>query len=213
VTAAAIRLLGDGFDFSLRLGEGAPTVTDGGANWEEVDRPERLSVTDYIGDKLTRISVPVLLDGYVDNRSVQGEVDAVRSLTRGDDSGGRPPSFTILGPIPYSGMRCVMEYPEEGEAMRTGDGVLVRQELTLKLVEFVDPDSIVVQTAGPASGSKAGAKKKKKKTITTGAGQTLISIAKKQPGTAKQIGQLNGIRDIRKKLPTGTVLRLPTSGK
>lgn len=207
---AIVRLTGAGFDLSLPLGEEVPKPADGGAKFDEVDRPEDVALTDYTGDSLTKIDVPVLLDGWLANVDQRPTLNMILSLTRGGPA-GRPPDFIASGAIPYSGLRCVMEPPDWGDTMRFTDGRLARQELTLHLLEFVDPDVIaVVRKDGPAGG--AGAKGAKKGTVTTKEGETLLQVATRvygNPSLAKEIGQLNGIRDVRKKLKAGIVLKLP----
>lgn len=204
--SAELRMQGSGFDVSVGLGAEVAKPTGGGAEWDEVKRPEELSLTDYTGDGLVHLDVPVLLDGWRAGVDQNPLLAQILTLTRGG-ADGRAPDFIATGPIPYSGLRCVMEAPDWGDTMRFDDGRLARQELTLHLIEFVDPDAIAITAKKSASGGGAAPK-----TYTTKKGDTLLRISAKvfgTPAAAKQIGDLNDIRDIRKELPAGRVLRLP----
>lgn len=214
--ARTIRLLGTGVDLTIPLGSGPPTPTAGSAQWEEVNVPERDALTNYTGDSLVRLDVPVLLNGLQTNTDVEPLLNSILALTRKANDADRPPSFTIQGPFIYSGLEAVMDFPDFGsdpESIRNANGVLLRQALVLKIIEFNDPDAIVFteHAAGGASGA-AAKKKKKKKTVTAKGGQTLLKIAQQQfgdPKKAKEIAKLNGIRDTRKKLKAGRVIKLP----
>lgn len=193
---AEIRLKGRKFDIRVPLGDGPPTVTQGGAVYDEAARPERTALTDYVGNSLIMIDVPVLLDGWP-HRNVWPEVRRLARMSRGRN-GNRPPVFRALGPIPHTGLRCVMAPPEYGNALRDARGRLVRQHMTLKLVQFVDPDIIRVR---PLPTSLRLPKR-----------MNLIEVAARylgNPKLAKRIARINGIRDIRKKLPKGRPIRLP----
>lgn len=208
---AELRMQGAGFDVSVRLGDEVAKPTAGGAEWDEVKRPEDVSLTDYTGDGLIHMDVPVMLDGFLDKVDQQPVLNVILALTRGGDR-GRAPDFIATGPIPYSGLRCVMEAPDWGDTMRGPDGALLRQELTLHLIEFVDPDAIRVTPKKAAAGALVF--DQKKGTVVTKADETLLHVSTRvygNPSMAQEIGQLNGIRDVRKKLKAGITLRLPVT--
>lgn len=210
---ARIRLLGADFDLSYRLGGAAPSQSAGGARWNEAQRPEARGLTVYEGEELERWDVPVLLDGHAEDRDVGPELDSIRALARGDGD-EQPADFVATGPFPFSGLRCVMERPEvpaEG-SIRTAAGVLTRQPLTLRLVEFNDPAALTLVRNPTATTSK----KKQKRVVVAKAGDTLLKLAQRHLGSAaraKELGKLNGIRDVRKKLKAGTKIRLPAKKK
>lgn len=209
---AELRMQGAGFDVSVRLGDEVAKPTGGGAEWDEVKRPEDVSLTDYTGDGLVHLDVPVLLDGWRAGADQQPALNAILSLTRGGAT-GRAPDFIATGPIPYSGLRCVMEAPDWGDTMRAPppDGRLLRQELTLHLIEFVDPNAIAVTPKRPGAGGGAAVFDQRQGTVKTKANETLLQVSTRVYGTpsrAQEIGQLNGIRDVRKKLKAGLLLRL-----
>lgn len=203
---AAVKITYKKIEIKADLGAGPAQITDGYGGWEEIDRPSDLSITHWSGQTPRRMTIPIFLDGYRENDSVQKELDKLLTLGRSRDGDEEPPVFRVSGPIPFSGERWVMESsPEMGESFRAKDGRLLRQALTLSLMEYVKGDRIKI-------------KRRKGKTYTTKKGDTLLKIARKlEPKDnnkesikyAKEIGKLNKIRDIRKKLKAGIKLRLP----
>lgn len=213
-----IKLTGRKFEFSLPLGKGPAVVVGGGARFEEVPRPEDTSLTVYEGNDPIRLDVPVFLDGWPHHgrgeESVNPDLQRVLDICVGSN-GNRPPWFRATGPIPFSGRRFVMAgLPEWGAEQRSerSHRALVRQEITLHLLEFEDPDTIRFRrrrrrgrgnggTSAPPSSVKAK-------------GRTLVQIAAAyfgDPSRAKEIGKMNGIRDVRKKLPANRRIKLPVA--
>lgn len=203
---ARVRITYEKVHIEARLGAEVAQITDGYGGWEEVGRSSDLSLTRWAGQAPLRMTVPLFLDGFGESQSVQRDLDKVLRLGRSKDGDEAPPVFRLSGPVPFSGQRWVMEStPEMGDAFRAKDGRLVRQALTLSLMEYVRPDRIKI-------------KRRRGKTYTTKRGDTLVSIAKKlRPHDtnaeslkyAKELGKLNKIRDIRKRLDAGIKLRLP----
>jgi nucleoid-associated protein YgaU len=209
-----IHIRGKTFDFKHLL-NGEATVTGGTATWEETARPEQRALTVYAGTELLKLDVPILIDGFPDE-GIKQDVQRLIDLSRGDGI-DRPPDFTASGPIPNSGDRFVMELPEWGESVRSRQGDLTRQYLTLKLIEFVDPDRIRPHKIGRKHGNRGnGGTTAPPSQITVKDHETLLQIAARIYGDssrARDIGQVNGIRDIRKQLKAGQKLVLPGSGK
>ena len=210
---ATIRLIADVGTYEVMLGTGDPTPSGGFVNIEEVARNDNVALSSWNGAPLLKLEVPVLFDGFVDGTDQQPAVDAVAGLAVAADT---PPSpIVAAGPIPYPNRTWLMAAPTWGRATRDADGVLVRQEMTLNLVEFVDPDTIhfADQGGAPSASTAAGGKKSKARTYTVKQGDTLLTIAAKTLGKSdrwSEIARYNGgIRDPRKQLKPGRVLRLP----
>ena len=181
---------------------GEVTLTGGTATWEETARPEQRALTVYAGTELAKLDVPILLDGWPDE-GVEHEVRQIIDLSRGDGI-DRPASFRAFGPMPLNGGTFVMELPEWGEGIRSRHGDLVRQHLTLKLIEWINPDRL--------RSHKIGHKKAKPGHILVKDHETLLQISARVFGDtdhARDIGKLNGVRDIRKPLKPGTELTIP----
>lgn len=202
-----VRLHGNEFDLTAPLGLTPATISGGSPNWEEVNRPSRTALTNYTGQTLLRIDVPTLFDGWPD-RPVEDEIEQILRLCRSRE-GQRPPDFTATGPIPYSGSRFVMELPDWGDGLRadlgTGiRGALVRQELTLHLIQFIDPETIRFRRKGAYQRKRGGV-------ITLAKDETLLQVSARIYGDtswARELAAVNGIRDVRKKLPAGTKITL-----
>lgn len=202
---AYLHFAGSDEAFDLPLGDGPVVPTAGGALFDENPRPERTATTDFTGNELIRLDVPIIFDGWP-GRSIEDALWAFIARCRGQD--GEPsPSFIVTGPMPFSGVRYVMELPEFGDAIRRpGDGALVRQRLTGKLVQFVNPDRIhphrsTTQTLHDAP-----------RTVTLPRSMTYLEIAAHylhDASRGKEVAKLNGDRDPRKRLAAGSKVKVP----
>lgn len=199
------------------LGDGPPVITGGGANWEEVARPERDPLTDFVGNSLITVDVPVLFNGWP-RENVGPEVRQVLDLARGW-RGNRPPHFIAEGPFPYSGHDFVMRIPEMGPSLLSDGGALVRQAMTLKLLEWQDPAKVRFRRhgkhSGPARPPGLDEAMIAPTSIRLKRSENLLEVEHRYRGGdafgAKALGEINGIRDIMKKLPKGTKIYLPPS--
>lgn len=188
-------------DLHLNMGDGPATPTAGFSGYETISRVRRTAMTSFIGTQPFAQDVPVMLDGYRENRSIERQLEKLLEF------GGRT-KFHAFGPIHREGEIYVFgDEPEFGEAIRAEDGTLIRQRLTLKLEEFVSPDL-------------AGRKKHEGKMgladavpleYVTRKGDTLEKIAFRLYHDAsrwKEIGRLNDIHDPHRVLPAGRHLTL-----
>jgi nucleoid-associated protein YgaU len=203
---ARVEIKTDRFTLHCGLG-GEPVIpTDGFGGWTEVPRPNNTPITEWVGSPALRLSLPLFLDGYREGKSVQRDLDRLLSLGRTRDGDHEPPAFRVSGPIPYSGTKFVLETtPDFGATIRNNRGKLLRQALTLSLLEYGRPDRI-----------KVGRRPSKRRTYTVREGDTIRKIAVKLFGDAdraREIAKLNGIRDIRKPLKPGRVIRIDEKGR
>jgi nucleoid-associated protein YgaU len=204
----SVRLVGPGVDLALPLDSDMPDLTGGFANIEDVDRADKRPITHFTGLTTTRMTVPILLDGFADDLDQQPVLSQVLALAAPT---GDPVTLTATGPIPLSGHQWWIDDLALGDLARNTAGVLVRQALVLT---FVEPElgDVLPAAVAPGKGGKGGGSPASKKTYTTKKGDTLIKIANAlygSPVEAKAIGELNGIRDTRKVLAAGRELRLP----
>jgi len=194
-------------DLKLAMGDGPATPTAGMAGYETISRVRRKAMTAFVGIEPFQQDVPVLLDGYADNESIE------RALEKLEEFGGRT-QFRAEGPIHRPGDVYVMgDEPEYGEAIRNQHGTLVRQRLTLKLMEFVPATYAGKKRDTRKAGKIAAAIPL---TYTTMAGDTLWAITVKffgafeAAGNWKRLGKLNGISDPWRVLPKGRTIVLPS---
>lgn len=205
-SAQALIQTDDG-SFLVALGDGPAEITDGYGGWEEVERPNDVSLTEWVGQAPLRMTLPVLLDGFANRESVQRDLNRVLKLGRTKDGDEAPEPFKLTGPVPFSGEKWVMEStPDFGETIRSRNGKLLRQALTLNLMQYVKPDR-----------AKIKKRKRAADTYTTKAGDTILKIvAKFHPAASRDklrdfahdVAKANGIRDIRKRLEPGTKIKL-----
>lgn len=213
---AYIRIRGRSFDFRCYLGNGRPQLTGGGAEYEAQRRPQADSATIFTGNGLLSVDVPVLFDGWGppgDRHDIGPRIDQVTNLCFGR---GRkpPPSFIATYPGPGSGTRFQMSLPEELDEPKPivgPGGTVFRQALVLKLIEFNDPSDIDVMRRGPVASKKQEADLT---SIVLDHPMSLLEVAAQflnGPGDAKELGDLNDVKDLRKKLPKGTRVKLGTA--
>ncbi len=188
-------------DLKLSMGDGPATPTAGLAGYETVSRVRRKAMTAFSGLEPFQQDVPVMLDGFREDRSIE------RQLERLEEFGGST-RFHAYGPIHREGDVYVFgDEPEYGDAIRAEDGTLVRQRLTLKLMEFVAAD-----IAGRRVGrGRTDVGPGRPVAYTTVAGDTAGKIAHKlyHDWTRwKEFGPKNGIKDPHKVLPAGRTLTL-----
>jgi nucleoid-associated protein YgaU len=187
-------------DLKVNMGDGPATPTAGYAGWEVVDRVRRKGMTSFAGLQPFQQDVPVLLDGYRDNRSVERTLDLLLSLGGGT-------IFKAFGPIYNPADRYVFGgEPEFGDTIRSEDGTLVRLALTLKLMEYVPAD-----LAGRRKEPKVAVGRGVPVSYTTHAGDTLTKIAHAVYHDWKrwrEIGDRNNLSDPHRILPAGKELKL-----
>lgn len=212
---AYIRIKGNAFDFKCYLGNERAKVTGGGAAYSGQRRPQADAATLFEGNELITMDVPVLFDGWPD-KDIEPHVNQIYELCRGKNR-QPPPSFIASGPIPFSGTRFQMALPEDNGSLCAPDGTLVRQALTLKLIEYNDPSSIRFRhKPGTSLGkSRSGGTEAPPNSIVLTRKENLLEVSSRvygEPGMAHEIGRVNDIKDVRKKLPVGTRLKLPAGG-
>lgn len=200
-----IRIHAHNFRLRLKLGDGPARVRDGFGGYTAVDRPGNVAITEYTGLAPIKMDVPVLLDGFRKDDSVERDFARVMSLGRSRrEPRKRPRPFRVTGPIPFSGRRFVLEStPQTSDEIRGQNGNLQRVAMVLPLMEFVSSDQIEI-----------GREKLSRSVYKVRKGDTLRTIAKAVFGDvqfARLIGKENGIRDVRKELKAGRILKLPNT--
>lgn len=200
------------------MGEGAPTLTQGfGGLWESVARPHRKSLTRYVGGDPIGQDVPVLIDGLSARRSIQTLLDGLLYWQTPQDPGFTPTVWQVRGSIHFPQKRWVIADIEFGDSIRFVNprrafDDLLRQEVTLKLLEYVPAGSIKVKRV-PLKLTPRHLGKKKKRVVAAN-GRSIRKIAVKHYGTqkaAKPLGlaQKPPIRDVTRKLSKKRKIRLP----
>jgi hypothetical protein len=152
-----------------RLGEDAPTVDTGFGGWDSVERPRRKPITSWKGQPQLQLTLPLLLDGWSTGTSVLGQVKQLRTMGQPSATDGEPPQLKLKAQgdaVPFLDRTWVVNDIQWGEALADERGNLVRQALTLVLLEYVQDRYLAQRSAANRRRSahrpkKRGAKSKR----------------------------------------------------
>lgn len=198
----------------VRLDIGEGTVEDSGpvVGWELVDRLQRPSVTIYRGSETRSYAIPVIFDGFMEDRSVEPDIRALERLTHVVTAIGRPPRLKVSGHVRGLGVKWVITEVEHGDALTRRDGTRMRQFTVVTIRHYMEPELVIRSVGGrKKKRDRQAGKKGKGKVYVVKPGDTLSSIARRQLGSAsrfKEIAELNDIRDP-DRIRVGQRLRLP----
>jgi LysM repeat protein len=226
-----IKATSGNFQVTAILGQTPAQVTDGFGGWDVVDRPRRVSMTQWNGRKPFQITLPLIFDGWInDAGGYESQESSIQQLiwmslprqkktTKGrtQTSYDDPTTVNIYGAIPFSGITnnnwvisnldfgdnaIWMMLATEGASVRP---VRVRQDVTVTLLQYVDPDRVVVQ------GANQGLSPRPIGPYIVKSGDTLRKLAVLWYGDvemAQTIADFNGLRDT--KIKKGqTLKRIP----
>lgn len=214
-----LRILAPSVDVDLKvlMGDGAATPTGGIGGWVQKERPDAKSLTEWPGNGTFTQDIPILINGFMDDNSVQGQANDIIALGRKTDDDEVPPVFRIFGAIWMQWLPYVLEGVDWGEeVIRDTDTRLLRQELILHVAEYEDPDQIRIKKrkrAGFGTG-KGGGTNFPGNVYIVRKGDTLIKIAMKIYGDRnvwKKLAAKNNIRDPNKELEVGSEIKLPSN--
>lgn len=218
-----------------RLWSDKPNVDGGYGGWQEIARPRRRPLTSWIALPALRVSLPLLLDGWRWDVSVEQDAGQIERMGFPTASDGRPPRVrfaTSGGAVPHKERLWVVEDLTWGDALMDTDGNRVRQQVTVHLMEFMEDLFVTqrsaamrartaanaVKTGGgaltkrtPAKGGGSSKGKSRAATVALFDGEDLATLAARELGDASrwtEIAALNGIRDPQA-VRRGQVLRLP----
>jgi hypothetical protein len=150
------------------LGDQRPNVEQGYGGWEEVTRPRRSPLTTWRGAPALHLSLPLLLDGFASNTSVEpqlGIVEKMGSAVLGSSGANADPPHVHLqargNHVPYQELTWVINDIQWGDAEMDSRGNRTRQHFTLQLVQYVA--DVQVQDLSAANRRRAAAAAKTKK--------------------------------------------------
>lgn len=217
---------------TMYLGETAPKVIDGYAQWTLVSRKRRKALLEFSGKNPLAVEVPFVIDKWdqwvkdstdeTEDRNIGLLVeDQIRTLEtlagRTARGSNEPPKLLWFANAPHDtadhpGMLWVIESLEWGDSVRGGGGNRIRQWGTLVLREWVG--DVFISSAAEIAREKA-----KDKGLSGGGtykirkGDTLKNIARQKLGDSRrwaEIWKLNKkkIRDP-DKLKVGIEIRIP----
>jgi nucleoid-associated protein YgaU len=206
----------------LPLGDGQALVTQGYGGWEEIERPRRTALTHWAGARPLRVEEPCLLDGMQKGRAVNDTVARLERIARRPPGERTPPVVKVDagGLVPYDqrwdetklwvvdnlnwgerrflrgGPEVRIDPATGGTGSVGGDARLMRAEVTVTLLEYVEADRL---------------RRIRPRVHVVRKGETLLTISKLYYGKTtrwREIARLNKIRDPRK-LKVGKAIKLP----
>jgi|SRR5215831_4975959 len=199
-----INSIPNGPSVMVRRGEEPPKIIAGGARYNVIERPRRTSMVQWVGNDPYRMDVSIMIDGWVDSRSVERDVAAINQMFHSPADLTPPRTVLIDGAVPVKGARWVIESIDWGDRTiwvpdNRGNGHRLRQDATLHLLQLI-PET-VLKKLSPTTGLKIH---------TVKAGETGRSIAKKHGVTPDAIKKANNKRDL-KTINIGDLLKIPPS--
>lgn len=193
--------------------EGGQPVS-GGPQYDISPRVLRTGVAEYTGHEPMRQSIHIFLDHYTGfaNDSVLPIISYFDQLCAFSEDLRRPPQFQIRGDVPYRFHKnWVMDgYPDwdsDPDPIRRQDGELIRQALTVNILEKV-PDKLLSWSVDKER--KKGKGKQKKIHIVANGEDNLSDVSKAEFGNRNhgpELSRLNNI-PLYKKLKVGQRIRL-----
>jgi hypothetical protein len=207
---------------AVRLDPSSVRQGGGVGGWTEVLHPKRPSSTEYTGQPLRTLEIPLLFDGWRDQADVE-EPCRILDVWGRIPPGRREPSVLQVVYGTYTSLRWVVNGLEWDESLelRNRLGRRLRAAVTLTLLEH--RDAVVALTpvqratpaptkvAAPGKPSSGPAVRPSGRVYVVKAGDSLSKIAQRELGKASrwpEISRLNGLRDPNFIKP-GQRLRLP----
>ena len=192
---------------------GAESATPGGGvgGWQSLELPGRADGIEWGSTPGRTLSIPILLDGLAERRSVEQEIEMLYLMGRppvGAPRGATPPVVRVGGMVPGTEREWVIANIDEGAELWDGR-VRIRINATVSLLEYAPPELVVIRR-GAGSAKSSG-------TYTVRRGDTLASIARDRMGASsasliaaavRALKTLNNIRDP-KSIRPGRKLKIP----
>lgn len=127
----------------LLMGEEAPTFSGGYGGFEEVERPKRSPIAEWKSPPAKRLELALMLDGFRDDRAVDGELFQLARLATNDGLNA-PPKVRVSGAgVPGDGLIAwyITDFAWTQNALNSA-GAPTRVSITLSLIEAVADDAI-----------------------------------------------------------------------
>lgn len=192
-------------DLVALLGPDRVDVSSGYGGWDEVERPQRSTVTTWKGQPARRMSVPIIFDEWVSGESVELEIRRLERMAL-PRPGGQPPTVRVAaagGVIPpyLEALDWVIDAISWGDALANQNWNRTRQAATITLLEYISDELIAIRSSAKrkrakrkrATGAsrKKGAKQKraasKGKRKTTRRTAVLLSSSESDPYTGEDL--------------------------
>lgn len=175
-----------------RLTEEIPVQSGAGGGVQELARPKRSPITSWTGHSARRITLPLIMDGWQRERmvSVERECRELERLSRALPGENAPPIVTVRGFIPMAGREFLIDDVAWGDAIRTAQGLRVRQFATVTLVEFVPGRFVVTRRQLTRPNGARGR-------VVVKRGDTLRKLAARELGDVRRWQEIAAMNSIR----------------
>lgn len=207
-----VSITGSAGAVSAMLAEEQAKPSDGYGGWEEIERPRRKAVTSFKGAPNMKMTVPVMVDGFLTDTPVDQAITTLETMAQIGAGFTEPPSVRVTGAgVPHTDLVWVIEDLEWGDALFSDAGLRTRQFVTVKLLEYTSDESIITVEYTPPTTADCEAASSAVKNYKVKAGDTLQSIAAEHLLAAscwQRIAKLNKLRDP-KRIKVGQTLKLP----
>lgn len=134
--------------FICWLGNDGTKPTGGYGGWDIVNRPRRLSLTQWNGRDPISMEVHLLFDGYANNDPIEDDCKKLEDMAfnNGFDP---PPIVNITGDtVQHQGLDWVITNITWGDKInRRLDGQRLRQEATVSIIRYVATDKVQLTAA------------------------------------------------------------------
>jgi len=211
---------------TARLAEDRPNIDSGYGGWDEVERPRRSPLTTYKSAPPLHLTLPMLIDEWVEGTSVEDQIDQLERMGQPTSSADEPPQVRVSaigGAVPHTDRTWVVADIAWGDALMNDDGDRVRQQVTMSLIEYVADVYLTELSAANRQRAKAAAPKKKpgapaKRVVAKkaarprwakakarsvvadddwGSGEDLLAIAARQLGDASRWPEIAALNGMR----------------
>lgn len=126
-------------------------VTGGYGGWDIVQRPRRLSLTQWNGRDPIQMDIPILIDGFAKKHSVEDECKILEKMAFSGDFDD-PPVVNISGAaIPHNQLDYRILNIQWGDMIRrNSDGDRTRQAAVVSVIRDSAADKLQLSAAGRA---------------------------------------------------------------
>jgi hypothetical protein len=122
------------------LDEQTARVTEGYGGWTEQSRARRKSATLWTGKPVLKMTLPIVFDGFINNRPVDNEIATLEKMATIRPQLGQPPVVRVHGAVPHDDLPWVINAIDWGETIRSRNGSTLRQHFVVTLWEYVVED-------------------------------------------------------------------------
>jgi hypothetical protein len=195
-----------------------PASSGSSGGWQIVDRPRQKGITQWYDASPMELDADLILDGG--GSSIEGDKATMFGWQYPPKGALQPAALSAAGPIDVEakGLFWVLQNVkfDDDKVVRDNTGILLQQQLSIVLYEYLPAYSSVLQDLSPAQAAQlrltAAGTVVSRRTYVVRTGDSLAAIAARVLGNAAlwtEIATLNNIRDPRN-LTVGQRIVLPS---